>query len=121
MTVGKILVIDDDQAIRGAIRRILERDGHQVSEAENGERGLALFRAEGPELVVTDLIMPEKEGIETILELRALSPDVKILAMSGSDPVGRLGDAEALGANASLAKPFSVDGLRAAVADLLGR
>lgn len=118
MTTGKILVIDDDQAMRGSIRRILEREGHQVSEAENGREALKLFRVEAPAVVVTDLIMPEMEGIETILELRALSEGVKILAVSGSEP-RLLDDAEALGADASLRKPFTVDQLRQAVAALL--
>ena len=123
--MGRVLVIDDDGAMRGAIRKILERDGHVVTEAENGKVGLALFRASGADVVVTDLIMPEKEGIETIIELRAESDQVRILAMSGNELLlaggeGRLQDAETLGANASLAKPFSVDQLRNAVSGLLG-
>ena len=123
--MGRVLVIDDDGAMRGAIRKILERDGHVVTEAENGKVGLALFRASGADVVVTDLIMPEKEGIETIIELRAESDQVRILAMSGNELLlaggaGRLQDAETLGANASLAKPFSVDQLRDAVSGLLG-
>ena len=122
--MGRVLVIDDDDSMRGAIRKILERDGHVVTEAENGRVGLALFRATGADVVVTDLIMPEKEGIETIMELRAESDQVRILAMSGNELLlasgeGRLQDAETLGANASLAKPFSVDQLRNAVAGLL--
>lgn len=119
--MGKVLVIDDDPAMRGTIRRILERDGHEVSDAENGRAGLALFLAQGADVVVTDLIMPEKEGIETILDLRAESATVKILAMSGGDGAerGRLADALDLGADAALAKPFTVDQLRGAVAALL--
>ena len=121
--MGRILVIDDDHAMRGTIRRILERDGHEVTEAPNGRRGLEIFRAEGADVVVTDLIMPEKEGIETIIELRAESDDVRILAVSGGEWVsageGRLLDAETLGANASLAKPFTVDQLRETVAALI--
>jgi DNA-binding response OmpR family regulator len=120
--LGKVLVIDDDPAMRSTIRRILERDGHQVAEAENGEQGIRLFRAEGADVVVTDLIMPEKEGIETILDLREEAPELRILAMSGGDlEGGRLGDAEALGADASLAKPFTVDELRKRVRALLER
>jgi CheY-like chemotaxis protein len=122
--MGRVLVIDDDGAIRGTMRKILERDGHEVREAADGRRGLELFRAEGADVVVTDIIMPEKEGIETILELREASPDVRILAVSGGDAVlgggERLQDARALGADASLPKPFTVDQLRNAVAELLG-
>jgi DNA-binding response OmpR family regulator len=121
--MSRVLVIDDDDAMRGTIRKILEREGHLVSEAVNGRVGLQKFRSEGADLVVTDLIMPEKEGIETIIELRAESEDVRILAMSGGEWVsvgeGRLHDAETMGANASLAKPFTVDQLRNAVAGLL--
>jgi CheY-like chemotaxis protein len=121
--MGRVLVIDDDSAMRGTVRRILERDGHEVIDAPDGRRGLEIFRAQGADVVVTDLIMPEKEGIETIIELRAASDDVRILAISGGDRVsrglGRLKDAESLGADASLAKPFTVDQLRDAVAQLL--
>src|SRR5688500_5882112 len=105
--MGRILVIDDDDAMRGSIRKILEREGHEVFEASDGRRGLQMSRAMGADVVVTDLIMPEKEGIETIIDLREQSPDVRILAVSGGDRVfageGRLEDAETLGANMSLA------------------
>jgi CheY-like chemotaxis protein len=122
--VGRVLVIDDDDAMRGTMRKILERDGHSVVDAANGRAGVALFRAEGADVVVTDLIMPEKEGIETIIELRGVSADVRILAVSGGDlrlaaPDARLLDARALGADAALSKPFTVDQLRRAVAELL--
>jgi DNA-binding response OmpR family regulator len=123
--MGRILVIDDDDAMRGSIRKILERDGHEVFEAADGRRGLQMFRAMGADVVVTDLIMPEKEGIETIIDLREQSQDVRILAVSGGDRmfagVARLEDAETLGADMSLAKPFTVDQLRQAVATLLKR
>ena len=121
--MGRILVIDDDEAMRGSVRRILERDGHDVHEAQDGAEGLRVFETFAADVVVTDLIMPGKEGIETIMELREAAPDVRILAVSGGG-VGLhhdvLSDAEALGADASLAKPFTVDQLRSAVAPLLG-
>lgn len=120
--MGRVLVIDDDGAIRGTMRRILERDGHEVREAADGRAGLEWFRAEGADVVVTDIIMPDKEGIETIIELREASPDVRILAVSGGNGLGgndRLLDARALGADASLPKPFTVDQLRQAVSELL--
>jgi len=115
-------VIDDEPGMRGTMRRILERDGHEVREAENGSEGLRLFREQQADVVVTDLLMPDKEGIETIVELREEAPNVRILAISGGGAVGAestLADAEALGADASLAKPFTVDQLRNAVAALL--
>lgn len=119
--MGLVLVIDDDDAMRSTIRRILERDGHEVHEARNGSEGLRVFREEPAEVVVTDLIMPDKEGIETIVELRAEAPAVRILAISEggiSLAEDALDDAVALGADASLPKPFTVDQLRGAVAAL---
>ncbi len=120
--MGRILVIDDDPAMRGSMRRILERDGHDVREAGDGAEGLRLFRAEPADVVVTDVLMPGKEGMETIVELREEAPDVRILVVSGGGTMlgeSTLSDAQALGADASLAKPFTVDQLRSAVAVLL--
>lgn len=121
--MANVLIIDDDSALRGTMKKILERAGHEVAEAEDGARGLELFRCGAFDLVITDLIMPEKEGIETILELRADHPEVRILAVSGGLSVdedgGVLQDAEALGADDSLAKPFSVEELMEKVEPLL--
>ena len=120
--MGHILIIDDESSVRGTMRKILEREGHEVREAEDGVVGLKLSREAPPDVVVTDLLMPEKDGIETIMELRAEFPDVRILAVSGGDTGsvgGRLLDAQALGADGSLAKPFTVDQFRSAVAALL--
>jgi len=122
VSVGRILVIDDDPAMRGSMRRILERDGHDVREAGDGAEGLRLFRAEPADVVVTDVLMPGKEGMETIVELLEEAPDVRILVVSGGGTMlgeSTLSDAQALGADASLAKPFTVDQLRSAVAVLL--
>lgn len=121
--MADILVIDDDTSIRGTVRRILERAGHEVREAEDGGTGLDEVERTVPDLVIIDLIMPGKEGIETILELRERHPDLPVLAMSGGgrvDPTGPLGDAEVFGADASLAKPFSVERLQQTVERLLG-
>lgn len=117
--MADIVVVDDDAALRGSIRRILERGGHQVREAEDGEVGLRLVREAEPELVVTDLLMPGKEGIETIVELREGFPQVRILAISGAGDLegegGPLVDAELFGAHGTLPKPFSVQTLLNAV------
>jgi len=117
-----ILVIEDDASVRRAMSRILTTAGHRVVEAENGAVGLRLVRDEDFHLVVTDILMPEKEGIETIMELRERLPGLKILAVSGGFPTdreGTLADAEALGADASLAKPFSVEEFKEAVERLI--
>ncbi len=118
----RVLVIDDDSSIRDVMRKILEKEGHEVQEAGDGEEGMRFFRNGSYDLVVTDLIMPDKEGIETILELREEAPDVTILAVSGGLSVSKTGpltDAKALGADATLEKPFSVSEFTEAVRRLL--
>ena len=116
--MADIIVIDDDPALRGTIRKILERGGHEVREAEDGEAGLRRVAEQIPELVITDLLMPEKEGIETIMELQEHYPDLPVIALSGAggaDDPGPLTDAELLGARATLPKPFSVEKLLSTV------
>lgn len=120
--MARILVIDDEARIRTIIRKILESAGHEVVEAGDGAEGTEVFRGSHFDLVVTDLIMPEKEGIETILHLREVDANVPILVVSGGysfDKVGPLEDAEMLGADASLAKPFTVAQLTETVDALL--
>ncbi len=109
-----ILVIDDDVIVRETIIQILEDCGYRVVSAEDGERALAKFRAERPDLVITDIIMPEKDGMQTIAEIRVERPDVKIIAISGG---GRIGNADFLriarnlGAMDIIPKPFDPDEL----------
>lgn len=122
--MAKILVIDDESQIRQMVSRILVEGGHEVTEASNGAEGLKLFREVLPDLVVADLFMPVKEGIETIFELRRETPDVKIIAMSGGGSrrdLGSLAAARALGADLTLAKPFRAAQLLEACAGLLAR
>jgi CheY-like chemotaxis protein len=118
-----ILVIDDIAQMRDLVRRMLERAKHTVIEAEDGERGLAVFAAQDPAIVITDLLMPKREGIETIQQIRRLRPDAKIIAMSGSEDLrGKsqyLDAAKRLGADAILAKPFQAAALAAVVDRLL--
>lgn len=104
-----VLVIDDEGGMRTLVRRILEGAGHAVLEAENGKAGHRLFAQHSPDLVVTDILMPEKEGIETIRDLRKGHPAVRILAISGGGSTGQMNYlrmAQALGADAVLPKPF---------------
>jgi two-component system, chemotaxis family, chemotaxis protein CheY len=120
--MADIVVIDDDPALRGTIRKILERGGHTVREAGDGDAGLRMVEEAQPDLVVTDLLMPEKEGIETIMELCDRYPRVRIIAISGAggvDDPGPLVDAELFGAHATLPKPFSVDTLLRVVGEVL--
>jgi CheY-like chemotaxis protein len=102
------------------IRQMLGRIGHDVAEAADGDEGLQQVRAAIPDLIITDILMPNKEGIETVRELRRDAPQVPILVISG-DPGSALymEMAKLLGAHASLAKPFRYAELLRAVADLL--
>jgi len=119
--MADILIIDDDRQMRRLLIRVLEGAGHVVYEAENGGDGLALFRRVQPLLVITDLVMPDTEGIETIRELRREAPTIPILAVSGGGPPVYLRAATALGATAALAKPFVAAELLGLVTDLLAR
>jgi DNA-binding response OmpR family regulator len=120
--MAKVLVIDDDPGFRKMIRIILTRMFHDVVEAQDGNEGIDRFKAERPDLVISDIVMPNKEGIQTILEIRALAPDARIIAMSGggvSLGIGYLGAALKLGANQILSKPFRPAELTAMVEQLL--
>lgn len=118
-----ILIIEDDLTIREVLRQILEHAGYEIMEASDGKEGISLYRERQADLIITDIIMPKKEGLETIVDLRAGFPEVKIIAISGS---GRLGPetylelAEGFGANRLLNKPFGHEELLEAVQDLLG-
>jgi DNA-binding NtrC family response regulator len=121
--MSKILVIDDDPAVRQAIGRILDRKGHQVVTAGDGRYGLTLFASEQPDLVITDIIMPEREGLETILAIHKICPGVKVIAISGGGRVGNvdfLTLAAKLGAHEIIAKPFDPAELTASVSRCLG-
>ena len=116
------MVIDDDDAVRKLVCKELQRLGHQTFEAENGLVGMDVVRREVPALVITDLVMPIQEGIETILQLGAVSPRPAVIAMSGAkgdDDFTPLDDASHLGADFVLAKPFGLRDLVAAVERVL--
>jgi len=118
MPPPKILLIDDDLVVRTAMVQFLADLGYQVVVAADGERGLRLFRSEKPDLVITDIIMPEKEGIQTIVEMRREQPSAKIIAVSGG---GRIGNADflkvarSMGANDVIAKPVDPDDFAARI------
>ncbi len=108
--MARILVIDDDELVRFTLQKILEGENHQVAVAVDGVEGIALFTAQPFPLVITDLIMPEKEGMETIIELKKDFPDTKIIAISGGGQMGvsnLLKVAQIVGADHAIAKPFS--------------
>jgi CheY-like chemotaxis protein len=121
--MASVLIIDDDAGIRRVLRSALERSGHSVDEAGDGAEGVQHYRAAPADLVITDLFMPDQDGIETIQQLRDEFPACRILAISGGAVTGAsavLTDAKMLGANATLAKPFSIEELTRAVTGLLG-
>ena len=104
-----VLVVDDEPLMRRTLRSALEAAGHQVEEAKDGNEGLQKFSEIAPDLVITDIVMPDREGVETIGQLRRLDPDVPIIAMSGGGSVGGtlfLELAEQLGATRTVAKPI---------------
>jgi len=84
----KILIIDDDELILGILRRHYESHSYEVYTAQNGLEGLRIFRENPTEIVITDIVMPEKEGLETIQEFKRDYPDLKIIAMSGGGRIG---------------------------------
>ncbi len=110
-TPGTVLVVDDEESVRGLLRQILEAAGYQVLEAANGNQALARLKDTRVDLVITDLAMPEKEGMETIQELARLEPRPKIIAMSGAFGAPILKISRKLGAHAALAKPIRPDEL----------
>jgi DNA-binding NtrC family response regulator len=119
----RILLIDDDHHILLMVKKMLERAGFEVDLASNGNEGLELFKSMHADLVITDIIMPEKEGLETIREMRRLQPDLKIIAMSGGGKISAdnyLETAKIFGASTILEKPFSQKTMILAVTDLLG-
>ncbi len=122
--MARILVVDDEIEIRQLLRQLLEREGYEVIEAPDGDVAVRLFRENPADLVITDIIMPEKEGIKTIFELRHDYPGVKIIAISGGsrvEPQAYLDTAEAFGAIRSFVKPFSTREMIEAVRELLAQ
>ncbi len=122
--MAKILVLDDEPSILLMIKKMLEREGHEVDVALNGIEGMELFEQTKHDLVVTDIIMPGKEGLETILELRKKYSELKIIAISGGGrigPQGYLPSAKYLGADMVFQKPLVQKEFIAAVSLLLDK
>jgi DNA-binding NtrC family response regulator len=123
--VSRILIIDDDNEIRRLYGRILIQAGHEVVEAPEGNTGIRLFRAEPCDLVLTDIIMPEKEGLETIREFTRDYPGVRVIAISGGGKATGsstcLSLAKLMGAHATLSKPVTgvelLEAVRSALED----
>lgn len=120
--MARILVIEDDNEVREFLESLLGRAGYQTMAAANGKEGVELFHAHAFDLVITDIIMPEKDGIEAIMDLRRGRPGLKLIAISGggrAEPENYLHSAQLLGASRTLRKPFSNEAIVAAVQELL--
>ena len=120
--MAKILIIDDDSQIPDMLGQTLEREGYEVVRASNGREGMKINRKTPVDLIITDIIMPEKEGIETILELKRDFPHIKIIAISGGGHIEAedyLYIAENIGAHRTFTKPIKRDELLKAASELL--
>ncbi len=121
--MARILIIDDEELVRLTIRQMLEDDGHTIAEAENGNEGISKLADFEADLIITDLLMPDKEGLEMITEIRSSHPELKIIAMSGGarfNGLHYLDSAKKLGAHEILPKPFSSQVLRGVIGNALG-
>ncbi len=122
--MARILLIDDDGGVRRTVRRLLERAGHAVLEAGDGEEGLRLHREWRPDLIIADIFMAEVDGLELILQLRREEAAVPVVIMSGGDRSGTLDlreEAALLGAAHTLPKPFAPAELISIVTRLLSQ
>lgn len=117
-----ILLIEDDKDIREIIREALARKDFSVQEAGNGREALNIFKPGITEMIITDLIMPEEDGLKVIMKIREKKPGIKVIAISGGGKAGPgsyLNLAKALGADAVFSKPFSINALVEKVENLL--
>ncbi len=120
--MARILIIDDDPLVRLSLCAILETAGHQVDEAKNGLEGIGKYRRTSADLVITNIVMPEMDGLETIRELERIKPGLRLIAISGYDPGrgrGYLTLAEEYGALYTFTKPFDRAEVLEAVEKLL--
>jgi two-component system, cell cycle response regulator CpdR len=120
--MSKILVVDDDPEIRSTLKKLLELSGHQVTVAGSGRQALEQLALGGIDLMITDIVMPDMDGLENLKTARANQPDLPIIAMSGGGSLkteNYLRLAQAFGAHKVLQKPFDTQDLLTAVSGLL--
>ena len=120
--MARILIIEDEPQLRHMVEQLLTRAGHEVHSACDGRSGMDLYHEQLPDLVITDILMPEVDGLEIIRSLRREFPQVKIIAMSGGGETGKLQylpEAREFGADIALSKPFDPAVLTAEVERLL--
>ncbi|MCP9449776.1 MAG: response regulator [Nitrospira sp.] len=111
--MASILIVDDEEPVRAFLRRVLEEDGHTVREAANGAVALALYRKDPADLVITDIVMPERDGMDVLLDLTREFLDAKVIAMTGANgDEHMLRVAKLFGARKVIKKPFTVEEIR---------
>lgn len=116
----RILVVDDEPQIRSMLREWLTRSGYDVSEAADGKLAIEILRKESFDVVIADILMPEKDGLEVIMYLQRESPLTKCVAMSSPNNRVFLQSAQLLGATRVVEKPFSASDIEIAIRDVLG-
>lgn len=121
--MANILVVDDEAPVRNLLSDVLEKEGYSVFTAENGTEASTIYGSNDIDLIITDLVMPEKGGIDLIMELKKKDPNIKVIAISGGGGItGRfdyLPIAKLVGATEIIAKPFQVTDIRSQVARIL--
>lgn len=120
--MAHILIIEDDEALRAILKQTLERAGHTVAQADTGRAAIQILRLDAPDVVLTDLVMPDQDGLGVIMMIRNETPEIPVIAMSGglANSLLYLDLAKKLGARRVLAKPFTPEHLFAALKDILG-
>ena len=121
--MAKILIVDDEDSVLMLLSEILSQDNHDITVAKTGAEGIEKYHTDNFELVITDLVMPEKTGLDLIMEIRKANPDIKVIAISGGGGIqGRfdyLPIAKLIGALEVVKKPFQISDVKDAVARLL--
>ena len=123
--MANILIVDDNDEFREMLRKVLEKDGHTVSEAHDGKEGIKIYKEHPADLIMLDILMPEIDGIQTMFELKRDFDNVRFIIMSGggeyTDAESYLSDARALSNQKTLSKPFTREELTAAIDEVLGK
>jgi DNA-binding response OmpR family regulator len=118
----KILIIEDDDEVRNLVKRVLIKEGHEIFEAADGVLGVSVFRKTDPDIVISDIVMPNQDGFETIEEILTIEPNTKIIVISGGgtrSPERHFKHAKDIGAIKTLAKPFTPPDLVKVVEEVL--
>lgn len=121
--MARILIVDDDEQLREMLKQILERENYEVVESDDGEDASRLLKQSAFDLIITDIIMPQKDGTGLIMQIRKDFPDLQIIAISGGarhiDPQNPLHIARLLGANQTFSKPFRLKEFLEAVREMV--